>query len=73
MVYEIMVKIDLDRLDNEQKIRVLKKVVEKYKLSYVAQKLGIGRSTLYRYVVGKIRKVPDDIVSRASSRNRKGR
>ncbi|WP_311732940.1 tyrosine-type recombinase/integrase [Sulfurisphaera ohwakuensis] len=60
---EIMVKIDVNKLDSEQKIRILKKAVEKYGLSYVAQKLGIDRSTLYRYVAGKVKKVPDEIIS----------
>ncbi len=60
---EIMVKIDVNKLDSEQKIRILKKAIEKYGLSYVAQKLGIDRSTLYRYVAGKVKKVPDEIIS----------
>ncbi|QIW22994.1 hypothetical protein EWF20_01690 [Sulfolobus sp. S-194] len=60
-----MVKIDLDRLDNEQKIRVLKKAVNKYGLSYVAQKLGVDRSTLYRYVASKMKKAPDEVISSA--------
>ena len=36
-----MTKIDINKLDSEQKIRILKKVTEKYGLSYVAQKLGV--------------------------------
>ncbi|MEM4138339.1 MAG: integrase [Sulfolobaceae archaeon] len=60
---EIMVKIDVNKLDNEQKIRILKKAIEKYGLSYVAQKLGIDRSTLYRYFADKVKKVPDEIIS----------
>ncbi|MEM1657106.1 MAG: integrase [Sulfolobaceae archaeon] len=58
-----MVKIDVNKLDNEQKIRILKKAIEKYGLSYVAQKLGIDRSTLYRYFADKVKKVPDEIIS----------
>jgi DNA-binding phage protein len=41
----------------------LKKVVEKYGLSYVARKLGVDRSTLYRYVSGKVKKVPDNVIA----------
>jgi len=39
------------------------KVVEKYGLSYVARKLGVDRSTLYRYVSCKVRKVPDNVIA----------
>nr|WP_012386964.1 tyrosine-type recombinase/integrase [Sulfolobus islandicus]ABE99638.1 integrase [Sulfolobus islandicus] len=61
-----MVKIDVNKLDSEQKIRILKKAAEKYGLSYVAQKLGIDRSTLYRYVAGKVKKVPDQVIQLAT-------
>jgi len=37
--------------------------VEKYGLSYVARKLGVDRSTLYRYVSGKVKKVPDNVMA----------
>jgi len=40
--------------------------VEKYGLSYVARKLGVDRSTLYRYVSGKVRKVPDNVMAAAA-------
>jgi len=40
--------------------------VEKYGLSYVARKLGVDRSTLYRYVSGKVRKVPDNVMAAAT-------
>jgi len=42
------------------------KVVEKYGLSYVARKLGVDRSTLYRYVSCKVRKVPDNVMAAAT-------
>jgi len=61
-----MTKIDINKLDSEQKIRILKKVTEKYGLSYVAQKLGVDRSTLYRYISGKVKKVPDDAITVAA-------
>lgn len=41
----------------------MKKAIEKYGLSYVAQKLGTDRSTLYRYFAGKVKKVPDETIS----------
>ncbi|WP_238526208.1 helix-turn-helix domain-containing protein [Saccharolobus islandicus] len=61
-----MTKIDINKLDSEQKIRILKKVTEKYGLSYVAQMLGVDRSTLYRYISGKVKKVPDDAITVAA-------
>ena len=41
----------------------MKKVIEKYGLSYVARELGVDRSTLYRYVSGKVKKVPDNVIA----------
>lgn len=46
----------------------MKKANIKYGLSYVAQKLGIDRSTLFRYVAGKVKKVPDEIISTTAER-----
>ncbi len=40
----------------------MKKVVEKYGLGSPSRKLGVDRSTLYRYVSGKVRKVPDNVM-----------
>ena len=57
-----MVKIDVEKLDEDQKARLLKKAVEKYGLSYVANKLGVDRSTLYRYVAGKVKRIPEEVV-----------
>ena len=57
-----MVRIDVEKLDEDQKARLLKKAVEKYGLSYVANKLGVDRSTLYRYVAGKVKRVPGEVV-----------
>ena len=37
--------------------------MEKYGLSYVARELGVDRSTLYRYVSGKVKKVPDNVIA----------
>jgi len=42
------------------------KVVEKYGLSYVARELGVDKSTLYRYVSGKVKKVPDNVMAAAA-------
>jgi len=61
-----MARVDVNKLSDEQKIRILKKVIEKYGLSYVARKLGVDRSTLYRYVSGKVRKVPDNVMAAAA-------
>ncbi|MCQ4343975.1 MAG: helix-turn-helix domain-containing protein [Sulfolobales archaeon] len=40
--------------------------MEKYGLSYVARNLGVDGSTLYRYVSGKVRKVPDNVIAAAA-------
>ena len=40
--------------------------MEKYGLSYVARELGVDRSTLYRYVSGKVKKVPDNVMAAAA-------
>jgi Helix-turn-helix. len=61
-----MARVDVNKLSDEQKIRILRKVVEKYGLSYVARELGVDRSTLYRYVSGKVRKVPDNVIAVAA-------
>ncbi|BDB97716.1 helix-turn-helix domain-containing protein [Saccharolobus caldissimus] len=42
--------IDVSKLDEEQRRRILRKVVEKLGLTQAAKQLGVGRSTLYRYV-----------------------
>ena len=44
----------------------MKKVIEKYGLSSATRKLGVIRSTLYRYVSGKVRKVPDNAIAAAA-------
>ena len=44
----------------------MKKVVEKYGLSSPSRKLGVDRSTLYRYVSGKVKKVPDNVMAAAT-------
>ena len=61
--HDAMARVDVNKPSDEQKIRVLKKVVEKYGLSYVARELGVDRSTLYRYVSGKVKKVPDNVIA----------
>jgi integrase len=61
-----MARVDVNKLSDEQKIRILRKVIEKYGLSYVARELGVDRSTLYRYVSGKVRKVPDNVIAAAT-------
>jgi len=66
MEHDTMARVDVNKLSDEQKIRILKKVIEKYGLSYVARELGVDRSTLYRYVSGKVRKVPDNVMAAAA-------
>jgi transcriptional regulator with XRE-family HTH domain len=66
MEHDTMARVDVNKLSDEQKIRILKKVIEKYGLSYVARELGVDRSTLYRYVSGKVKKVPDNVMAAAA-------
>jgi len=61
-----MTKIDVNKLDCELKVRISKKVVEKYGLSYVARKLGVDRSTLCRHISGEAKKVPDNVIAAAA-------
>lgn len=64
--HDAMARVDVNKLSDEQKIRILKKVVEKYGLSSPSRKLGVDRSTLYRYVSGKVKKVPDNVIAAAA-------
>lgn len=61
-----MPKIDVSKLDDQKKIEVLRKAVEKHGLSYVSRHLGLNKSTVYRYISGKIQRVPDEVVEKAS-------
>ena len=61
-----MPKIDVTKLDDQKKIEILKRAVEKEGLSYVAKKLGVDRSTLNRYINGRIQRIPDGVVEKAS-------
>jgi len=53
-------------LDNQKKLNILKKSVEKYGLSYVSRFVGVDRSTLNRYLNGKIQRIPQEVVEKAS-------
>lgn len=61
-----MPKINVENIDDSKKIQILKKAVEKEGLSYTAKKLGIDRSTLNRYINGKIQRIPNDIIEKAA-------
>ncbi|MEM0373190.1 MAG: helix-turn-helix transcriptional regulator [Sulfolobaceae archaeon] len=60
-----MPKIDVSKLDDHKKIEILKKAVEKEGLSYTAKKLGVNKSTLNRYINGRIQRIPDEVVEKA--------
>jgi predicted transcriptional regulator len=57
--------IDVSKLDEQQRKRIIKKLVEKLGLSQDAKMLNVGRSTLYRYV-NSDRSIPLDIVRKAA-------
>jgi Site-specific recombinase XerD len=57
--------IDVSKLDEEQRRRIIKKLVEKLGLSQAAKMLNVGRSTLYRYV-NSDQSIPLDIVRKAA-------
>jgi Helix-turn-helix. len=61
-----MPKINVEKLDDQKKLNILKKSVEKYGLSYVSRFVGVDRSTLNRYLNGKIRRIPQEVVEKAS-------
>jgi integrase len=61
-----MPKINVDSLDDEKKLKLLAKVVEKHGLSYVSRFLNVNRSTLNRYLNGKIQRIPNQTVEKAS-------
>nr|WP_020936647.1 tyrosine-type recombinase/integrase [Saccharolobus solfataricus]CDF66449.1 integrase [Saccharolobus solfataricus P2] len=56
---------DVTKLDDEQRRRILKKLVEKLGLAQTAKLLEIGRSTLYRYV-NTNQNIPLEIVRKAA-------
>ena len=61
-----MPKVDPSKLDDQKKIQILKKAVEKHGLAYTSRQIGVDRSTLNRYINGKIQRIPDEVVERAS-------
>ncbi|MCQ4336242.1 MAG: helix-turn-helix domain-containing protein [Sulfolobales archaeon] len=61
-----MPKINAEKLDDQKKPNILKKSVEKHGLSYVSRFVGVDRSTLNRYLNGKIRRIPQEVVEKAS-------
>jgi transcriptional regulator with XRE-family HTH domain len=61
-----MSKINMEKLDDQRKLNILKKSVEKYGLSYVLRFIGVHRCTLNRYLNGEIQRIPQEIVEKAS-------
>ncbi|WP_338601411.1 tyrosine-type recombinase/integrase [Sulfolobus tengchongensis] len=59
--------VDVSKLDEEQRKRILKKLVERLGLSQAAKQLGVARSTLYRYVSGD-QSIPEVVVEGASQK-----
>jgi len=61
-----MAKVNVEKLNEQKKIAILTKAIEKLGLSYVSRQIGVDRSTLNRYVNGKIRKIPNEVIEKAS-------
>ncbi|MCH4814968.1 MAG: site-specific integrase [Saccharolobus sp.] len=61
-----MPKVNVDNLDDEKKLMIIRKAVEKHGLSYVSQHLGLNRSTVNRYLNRKIQTISNEIVEKAS-------
>ncbi|BAB67607.1 tyrosine-type recombinase/integrase [Sulfurisphaera tokodaii] len=61
-----MAKVNVEKLDEQKKIAILKKAIDKLGLSYVSRQIGVDRSTLNRYVNGKIKKIPNEVIEKAS-------
>ena len=61
-----MSKINVEKLDDQKKLNILKKSVEKHGLSYVSRFIGVDRSTLNRYLNGKIQRIPQEVIEKAS-------
>lgn len=61
-----MSKINVEKIDDQKKLNVLKKAIEKHGLSYVSRFIGVDRSTLNRYLNGKIQRIPNEVVEKAS-------
>jgi len=53
-------------LDDQKKLNISKKSVEKHGLSYVSRFVDVDRSTLNRYLNGKIQRIPQEVVEKAS-------
>ena len=56
----------MEKLDEQKKMAILKKAIEKLGLSYVSRQIGVDRLTLNRYVNDKIRKIPYEVIEKAS-------
>lgn len=56
----------MNSLDDQKKLKILEKVVEKHGLSYVPRYLGINRSTINQYINGKIKKIHNNVIKKAS-------
>jgi hypothetical protein len=52
----------VEKLDEQKKMSILTKAIEKLGLSYVSRQIGVDRLTLNRYVNGKIRKILDEVL-----------
>ena len=57
-------KLKIDAIDNDSRRMILKVIKERYSSEVASKYLGIGRSSLYRYINGE-RDTPDEVIKRA--------
>ncbi|QXJ29738.1 putative phage integrase [Saccharolobus shibatae B12] len=60
-----MVSFDISKLNYDQRLRVLKKAVEKHGKAYIARVCNVNLATIYRYLNGQISTIPDEVVEKA--------
>ncbi|QIW23147.1 site-specific integrase [Sulfolobus sp. S-194] len=59
-----MVSFNVSKLNYEQRLRILKKAVEKHGKAYIARVCNINLATIYRYLNGQISTIPDEVVDK---------
>nr|WP_238525237.1 tyrosine-type recombinase/integrase [Sulfolobus islandicus] len=59
--------IDATKLDDDKKIKILEKAIEKFGKAYIAQKCGVSRQTIYRYLKREIQSIPNEFIQCVSN------
>ncbi|ACR41366.1 tyrosine-type recombinase/integrase [Saccharolobus islandicus] len=59
--------MDTTKLDDDKKLKILEKAIEKFGKAYIAQKCGVSRQTIYRYLKREIQSIPDEFIQCVSN------